>query len=117
MLVFPSNSIEEFNRFVLENTVATATYVLRQIKKAVREDTPDVVLFRLGSTPLLSRIVATEFPVALEHYQKLFVDAEEYELAKECQFVLNMITDVDLRKALEHNNLNITFIDENQTES
>lgn len=116
MLIFPSNSVEDFNRFVIENTVLTAKYVLRQIKKAIQEEQTTVTLFRLGETPYISKISETEYPIALEHYKSLFSNAEEYELAQECQFVLDMISDVDLRKALDKNNLNITFIDESQTE-
>lgn len=116
MLIFPSNSVEEFNRFVIENTILTAKYVLRQIKKAVKAEQDAVTLFRLGQTPYISKITESEYPIALENYKNLFSNAEEYELAQECQNIIDMITDVDLRKALEKNNLNITFIDESQTE-
>ncbi len=71
---------EEVNRFYLRN-----------IKKAVRNKSPQAIFYKIEGTPIVAGVPSDKFPETLQEIFEKFIQIESYELAAECRKLIDEI--------------------------
>lgn len=89
MLVLPSKTAKVFYRFIKENKVLVHKYIFRQIKKALEKDLELVHLFEFEDSGESAWVPKANYLTSLQEALRIFVKAEEYELAAQVTEVIN----------------------------
>jgi len=66
-------------------------YYLRKIRQAVRKNENRARFYRIKGTPIVGGVESKEFIETLQELQERFIEAELYELAQECEEVIQEI--------------------------
>lgn len=88
LIVLPSDNPFALKQFTELHTDLVFKYLLKRIRKAVREDMPSVNLFQFGNTRKLAQIARPEYETQLNSLMEYFVKKEDYELAARCRDTL-----------------------------
>jgi nicotinic acid phosphoribosyltransferase len=87
--VLPTVPHATLMRFVEENQTNVYKYFYNSIKSAIKANSNEAVLFRLGTSKMLLRIHKNEFANTLETMSKHFLKVEEYEMIPKCRKLLD----------------------------
>jgi len=91
MLEIPNNLVRKLNLFQNEEPRLVNYYYLKKIRQAVRKKENRARFYRIKGTPIVGGIESKEFIETLEELQERFIEAELYELAKECSDLIKEI--------------------------
>ena len=91
MLEIPNNLVRKLNLFQDAEPKIVNQYYLRKIRQAVRKKENRARFYRIKGTPIVGGVESKEFIETLEELQERFVEAELYELAQECEEVIQEI--------------------------
>jgi hypothetical protein len=88
LIVLPNDNPFVLKQFTELHTDLVFKYILKRIRKAVREDMSFVNLFQFGNTRRLAQIARPEYESQLNSLMEYFVKKEDYELAARCRDTL-----------------------------
>ena len=88
LIVLPSDNPFALKQFTELHTDLVFKYILKRVRKAVKNDMPSVNLFQFGNTRRLAQLARTDYEDQLNKLMSYFVDKEDYELAARCRDTL-----------------------------
>lgn len=89
LVVLPTESVPTFNYFVSTNVDTVYTYLLRKMRKAVKNNEKALELFKLGQSNTVMRIERNDFEKYLLEMQAYFAKKEKFEKAGACTKLLD----------------------------
>lgn len=90
MLVLPSKNARIWERFLEENQTLVYKYIVREIKKGIKENKEVVDLFKFDDNSMHAWVKKTNYLTTLNSAKEVFIKAEEYENAKKTDDVIRM---------------------------
>lgn len=90
MLVLPSKTAPVWERFLEENKTLVYKYIVKEIKKGIKEDKELIDLFKFDDGSMHAWIKKSNYLKTLGEAMKVFVEAEEYEYARKTDNVIKM---------------------------
>lgn len=104
MLNLPPKPFPVIQKFLNENKLVVYKYLLKQVRKGIREDLDKVELFQLNNNSLQNMHTAI---VKREDYEKVLNDAmkyaigeEDYETAAKVRDTIQLLRDKNINKLL-----------------
>jgi hypothetical protein len=88
LIVLPNDNPFALKQFTELHTTLVFKYILKRVRKAVKNDMSSVNLFQFGDTRKLAQISRTEYESQLNILMNYFVNIEDYELAARCRDTL-----------------------------
>ena len=88
LIILPSDNPFVLKQFTELHADLMYKYILKRIRKAVKEDMSYITLFQFGDTRKLAQISRTEYETQLNTLMTYFVENENYELAARCRDTL-----------------------------
>jgi len=90
MLVLPSKTAPVWERFLEENKTLVYKYIVKEIKKGIKEDKELIDLFKFDDNSMHAWIKKSNYLKTLSEAMKVFIDAEEYEYARKTDNIIKM---------------------------
>lgn len=91
MINIPLKLARKINLFGDEHPELVNKFYLRNIKEAVETDSNQAIFYRIDGTNIVAGVPASKFPETIEEIMEKFIDIECYELAGECQKLLDRL--------------------------
>lgn len=76
-------------KFVEDNQTNVYKYFYNSIKSAIKENSSEAILFRLGNSKMLLRIKSVDFVDTLKSMEQHFLKVEEYEMVPKCRKLID----------------------------
>jgi GTP-binding protein EngB required for normal cell division len=90
MLVLPSKTAPVWERFLEEHKTLVYKFIVRDIKKGIKEDKEVIDLFKFDDNSMHAWIKNSNYLKTLNEAMKVFIDAEEYEYAQKTDNIIKM---------------------------
>lgn len=90
MLVLPSKNARIWERFLEENQTLVYKYIVREIKKGIKENKDVVDLFKFDDNSMHAWVKKSNYLTTLQSAMDVFIKAEEYENARKTDEVIKM---------------------------
>jgi hypothetical protein len=87
----PMKSPRVLKSFVDSHQSLIYTYILSSLRKAIHENLPEIVLFKLGESHLIAKVRQEEYETTLRMVDEYFLGEEEYEKVSLCRKLLNRL--------------------------
>lgn len=84
----PMKSPESVKKFIENNPSIVSDYFLKRLKVAIKNDLPEIVLFRLGESKLLAKIEYKNYEEQLKKLIEFYIKSEQYEKVVTCNKLL-----------------------------
>lgn len=91
MIEIPLKLARKISLFGQEFPEEVNRFYLRSIQKAIKNNQPQAIFYKIEGTPIVAGVPANKFPETLQEILEDLVEIESYELASECQRVLDSI--------------------------
>lgn len=89
MLNIPLKLAQKFDIFGKEYPEEVNKFYLRNIRKSIDNDEQHAIFYRIEDTPVVAGVPADKFKTTLEDIKGEFIKIESYELARECQDLID----------------------------
>lgn len=99
--VLPLKDPDIVTAFLVQNQKLVSEYFFKCLKKAVVRNLPEVVLFRLGESEMVSTIKSIDYEDQLNKLMDFYSSEDEFERASECR---NLIVKHKVNRLIEESN-------------
>lgn len=96
LVVLPTNSFAVLQEFISKHEDLQYKFLLKNIKYAIENNMPAIDLFRMGATPVVSRVEHSNYKTQLGKMQQYFIGSEEYEFAGQCKELMSKLEITEL---------------------
>jgi hypothetical protein len=103
MLEIPRTLVTKLNQFQLVEPKTINKYYLKKIKQAVRKKEKRAKFYKVKDTSIVGGVEERDFIETLNDIQTRFIEVELYELARECE---NLIQEIYIEKLIKETQQN-----------
>jgi protein-arginine kinase activator protein McsA len=104
MLNLPPKPFPVIQKFLHENKLTVYKYLLKQVRKGIREDLEKVELFQINPLHTQHKHTAVvkrdDYETVLQDAMKYAIQEEDYETAAKARDTLQLLTDKSISKLL-----------------
>ncbi len=104
MLNLPPKPFYIIQKFLNENRLVVYKYLIKQIKKGIRENLDKVELFQINPINNKHTHIAvvrqSDYEIVLKDAMKNSIEEEDYETAAKARDILQMLTDKSINQLL-----------------